>query len=1352
MNSFLRKVFIYKHLMQTLFTGFLLIGAIEILGQTVLFSENVGNPAGTTDITSYTGWQNNGTYSYSGSGDVRSTTASSGYTGASGNGNVFLTSSTGATFEISGINTSSYSSISISFGAYKSTAASSMSELVLEYSIDGVVYTAISIPAQPTGAGTAIWRLITISNSIPSTTNLRLRWTNTSAAPQFRIDDISLSYDNVINVGSISQNSFTLDNCSSTASFNINFTSTGTFTGGNTYTAQLSDASGLFASPVSIGTLSSTANSGTIPATIPAGTLTGSGYNVRVVSSSPAVTGTTYGTAISVTQNGYCASNSTDYFRSRQTGNWATASTWQSSNDNTNWITATLAPTSSANAITIQNGHTVTMAANASADQLTINSGGTLVHNNGVTFTLNDDAGIDMSISGTYVIFGSIPSGTGTYSVLSGGMIQADGNAGGTADGIAFSSNTRVTFNTGSIFNWNTTLSFSSSGITYFPNTLAKPIFRISSAMGNVGGGSNTYINGLLEVNGSVTWDNAGTKTFRDGIIGSGTLNQATGGGAFLITANDAQLGGTGAINLNSTSGLQISSGAIVTMISDKIVNGSTNDFTVANGGRFNCGTYILSGTADFVLASGGTLGIGSTAGINTSGASGNIQVSGYRYFSSGANYIYNGSANQSTGTFTTEPTANTVNDFYVSSSGTSGNNTVTLSSGNNNLTANKLYLNQGYFAAGSGQNFQIANNGIVYGNGGANPDDPTAGNIVFLGLGYTNGISAGNPYLYSVIIDDNGVDFNGNPNTNSATIMNRLQINSNGYVIDAPYYQSGSALVYNTGGTYGRSVEWGSASNQGYPHHVTVQGNTTVNLFSNPISPDELSMGGDLTLGNSNGYGRVNLNNGMSKPLSVGGNLIIGTSSVTSQNSQLNLSSGNGGDLWLDGDFTRYPNGEYNDNSRAIFFKGNSNASINTPNVTISPGVPTQNFSYLLMQKTTSSADVTLNCPVGIYNQLTLTSGTITTTNTNLLVMVDNSTVSGGSDASFVNGPMKKIGNDAFVFPVGKSFATNPLSGASVGGHHIIGISAPSGTSEEFIAEYYLGNANLIGPITASGLVRVSACEYWRLERNGSSNVNVTLSWNSRSNCNVGYVTDLSTLVVAHNSATTSGGTAPFTGGNWDSYGRNTASGTTGPAGAGTITWNNVSTFSPFALGSTDQNDNPLPFNLNRFNATPARKNIQLDWAVGNNHEQQSYTLERSKDGIHFEAITHVAALKDVTVAEYNYADEQPLTGWNYYRLRATDNQLKQATSRIIRIWWGQGPAVISVLPNPASEKIIINLSDPSSITEIQIVNSTGQVVKQTRSVQFSNEVNVSSLQAGMYYIRLFGKNGLTTKSFVKQ
>ncbi|MCS6916304.1 MAG: fibronectin type III domain-containing protein [Chitinophagales bacterium] len=78
------------------------------------------------------------------------------------------------------------------------------------------------------------------------------------------------------------------------AGISVPFTVSGTFNSGNVFSAQLSDHKGSFANPVVIGTLAGT-GSGTISAVLPLGSKSGTKYRIRVVSSSPAVTGTDNG-------------------------------------------------------------------------------------------------------------------------------------------------------------------------------------------------------------------------------------------------------------------------------------------------------------------------------------------------------------------------------------------------------------------------------------------------------------------------------------------------------------------------------------------------------------------------------------------------------------------------------------------------------------------------------------------------------------------------------------------------------------------------------------------------------------------------------------------------------------------------------------------------------------------------------------------------------------------------------------------------------------------------------------------------------------------------------------------------
>ncbi len=377
------------------------------------------------------------------------------------------------------------------------------------------------------------------------------------------------------------------------------------------------------------------------------------------------------------------------------------------------------------------------------------------------------------------------------------------------------------------------------------------------------------------------------------------------------------------------------------------------------------------------------------------------------------------------------------------------------------------------------------------------------------------------------------------------------------------------------------------------------------------------------------------------------------------------------------------------------------------------------------------------LNGPSTMSGLLLLNNGLVVTTAANLLTITATGSSFGGKATSFVTGPLRKIGSAAFEFPVGK------LVGAT-NHYRTITISAPDNIADEFTAEFIRGNARLLGGglITAPGLQRVSQCEYWTLDHVNSgvaTSVNVTIGWTSQSPCNVSYVNDLPTLMIAH-----------FNGTSWNSYGGGgSATGAISP-GAGSITWNGVNTFSSFALGTTSVGLNPLPLDLSSFSARAKNSEVVIDWHVMNNDEQEEYILERSRDGVNFELFRKVTAKVILNQAAYAEVDQHPLNGWNYYRLRAIDKLDREKKSFTVKVWFGLNE-LIRISPNPASEKIVINLSEPSSISGIELVNISGQVLKKINNIQFYTELNISHLQAGFYYLRILGKYGLTIKSFVK-
>lgn len=157
----------------------------------------------------------------------------------------------------------------------------------------------------------------------------------------------------------------------------------------------------------------------------------------------------------------------------------------------------------------------------------------------------------------------------------------------------------------------------------------------------------------------------------------------------------------------------------------------------------------------------------------------------------------------------------------------------------------------------------------------------------------------------------------------------------------------------------------------------------------------------------------------------------------------------------------------------------------------------------YDLRTNNTSSSGITLQQLTRVNHQLILDLGRINTSNTAILEVLDNATSLGGNAFCFVNGPLRKIGNDAFLFPIGKN--------NSFGG---LAISAPQTLTSQYTAEYFdqasVNTTSIFTPLTA-----VSPSEYWNLSKsNPSDQVQVTLHWDNASQSGI---TDCASLTLAH-------------------------------------------------------------------------------------------------------------------------------------------------------------------------------------------------------------------------------------------
>jgi hypothetical protein len=174
--------------MKRFLLGFVLLGfVLSVRSQVTIYSENFGITAGVFP----TGWTTTGTPGTTG-WDIFTTGGSSGYTGASGSGQLRTGSTSGSmtvTYDNS-LSTVGYTNIQVIWGGRRTSAQVSPT---FEWSNDGATWNTVSFTDV---TNNSTWALvnggtaITLPVGAEGVTNLRFRWTATvSGTSGYRIDD-----------------------------------------------------------------------------------------------------------------------------------------------------------------------------------------------------------------------------------------------------------------------------------------------------------------------------------------------------------------------------------------------------------------------------------------------------------------------------------------------------------------------------------------------------------------------------------------------------------------------------------------------------------------------------------------------------------------------------------------------------------------------------------------------------------------------------------------------------------------------------------------------------------------------------------------------------------------------------------------------------------------------------------------------------------------------------------------------------------------------------------------------------------------------------------------------------------
>lgn len=679
-----------------------------------------------------------------------------------------------------------------------------------------------------------------------------------------------------------------------------------------------------------------------------------------MVPSSASAAGTTIrwvnGSTITVT-----ATSAVATFTSAQDGDWNTGATW----------TGGVVPSTGSN-VTINHAVTLSAAPTNTPGNVTVSTGASLATS--VTFT---------------------PSGSTTVN----GTFQL--NQGGFAS--------------------TTTFTYGSSGTLVFANT-----------SGSYGVNNDVYwptTNGPVNVNvsgsGGVTMNVARTVT--------GTFQTS----ATVTNGNNLTLNGTTQLNAGGFFASSPTYGSSSTLVYNTAYTVS-NEWT---GSGVSAGQLRAAGSGQpaNVTVQAGTLTLSSA----TRAVPGNLSITG-----GGLSLVSGGDLAVGGNWARSASTTFTHNNVGVWFSGATGTQTVTTSGGE---TFGFLLINKaaGSLQAGSnisvtattGSPLQLLNAGGFDLNGFTLTLSGAGGSI--LASGGTRSITSATAATISVtgsksvssassgvlVIGDNvnlsltaGFDFGtGNLTTIGGGTSGTLTIGTGGFVsTNGPKYAAGSTLVYNSGGNYGRGLEWnsnGPSGTAGYPQNVRMSNNTALNYPNGGVGA--LGLGGTLTI-DAGAALYMDFGSSGAGALTVAGGVVL--------NGNLSLGINVGGDLFVGGNWTNNTGASFNANSRAVAFNGAAAQTIGGTASTTFPFLTINNSSG-----TGATAGVTLAQPTTVTSQLTLTTGVLNSTSTNLLTVSATATtaISGGSSTTFVSGPVARAlpsslgAGSTYNFPVGKSGAT---------------------------------------------------------------------------------------------------------------------------------------------------------------------------------------------------------------------------------------------------------------------------------------------------------------------------------------
>ena len=160
-----------------------------------------------------------------------------------------------------------------------------------------------------------------------------------------------------------------------------------------------------------------------------------------------------------------------------------------------------------------------------------------------------------------------------------------------------------------------------------------------------------------------------------------------------------------------------------------------------------------------------------------------------------------------------------------------------------------------------------------------------------------------------------------------------------------------------------------------------------------------------------------------------------------------------------------------------------------------------------------------------------------------------------------------------------------------------------------------------------------------------------------------------------------------------------------------------------------------PLSVNFVNFEVFDLGKMTKLSFETESETNNDYFTIERSADGRNFEAIGEIkGAGNSNQELSYEFVDENPLAGINYYRIKQTDFDGAYSYTEIRSVRHQTKNVIVS--PSRTDGKL--NVTSEMDNYDVVIYNTGGQEVQRHMALSGDQSLSIEALQAGVYFVKV--------------